>query len=334
MKNTGGRRTARRIAATTGLSAVVASTMIAPGTAHAEPTKEDVEAEIERLNEESSSAVEAYNQAKEDHEVAETLYEELEEQVGDEEERYEELRGKVQQLANATYQSGELDSTTNILTSDGPEALLEQNADLNYLSEAQKAQLEEFGESSERLFSLKDEAEEALEEAEEALEEAEEAKEEVEAKIAEQQELLEQFPDADASAEGANDEAGQSYTGGASGNAGAALDFAYAQVGKPYIYGGTGPAGYDCSGLVQASWRNAGVDLPRTTYAQAEVGQRIYDMGALQPGDIMFFFGDLGHNGLYAGNGQMVHAPRTGRNIEVVGLAAYWGSQFQFAVRP
>ncbi|MFD3688762.1 NlpC/P60 family protein [Nocardiopsis sp. NPDC058631] len=333
MKNPGGRRTARRIVTTTGIGAVVASTLIAPGTAYAEPTQEDVEERIEELNEESAGAVETYNQAKEDHEVAEALYEELEEQVGDEEERYEELRGKVQQLASASYQSGELDSTTSILTSDGPEALLEQNADLNYLSEAQKAELDEFGESSERLFTLKDEAEEALEESETALEEADEAKTDVEAKIEEQQELLSQFPDADRSADGADGSAGQSYTGGASGSAGAALDFAYSKVGLPYVWGGTGPNGYDCSGLTQAAWRSGGVDLPRTTFAQAEVGNRINDMSALQPGDIMFFSG-VNHNGLYAGNGQMVHAPSSGRNIEVVDLAAYWAGQFEFGVRP
>src|SRR5699024_1233149 len=112
----------------------------------------------------------------------------------------------------------------------------------------------------------------------------------------------------------------------------AALDFAYSKVGLPYVYGGTGPNGYDCSGLVQAAWRQAGVDLPRTTYAQANLGTQIHDMSALQPGDIMFFSGQS-HHGLYAGDGQMVHAPRTGRNIEVVGLAAYWAGQFEFAVR-
>ena len=334
MKNPGGRRTARRFAATTGISAVVAGTMLVPGTAYAEPTQDEVEDKIEELREEVSTAVEEYNQAKEDHDVAETLYEDLDEQVGDEEERYEELRTKVQELASATYQSGDLDSMANILSSEGPESLLEQNADLNYLSEAQKAQLDEFGASHERLFALKDEAEEALEEAETALEEAEEAKTGVEEKLEEQETLLAQFPDSDPAAEGADSSGGQSYTGSASGSAGAALDFAYAQVGKPYVWGGTGPNGYDCSGLVQAAWRAGGVDLPRTTYAQAEVGQRIYDMNALQPGDIMFFFGGLSHDGLYAGNGQMVHAPSSGRNIEVVGLAAYWASEFQFAVRP
>ncbi|HIY40638.1 MAG TPA: C40 family peptidase [Candidatus Nocardiopsis merdipullorum] len=330
MNNPGGRRTARRIA-TTGLGVVAAGSFLAPGTAHAEPTQDEVEDRIEELNQEASGLVETYNQAEEDHKAAEVQYEELEEQVGDEEERYEELLGKVQQFANATYQTGELDSTTNVLTSDGPEALLEQNADLNYLSDNQISQLDEFGESSERLFSLKDEAEQALEDAEEALEEAEEAKDEVEEKIEEQETLLAQFPDSDPSTDGADDSGGE-YTGGAGGNAGAALDFAYSKVGLPYVYGGTGPNGYDCSGLVQAAWRQAGVDLPRTTYAQANLGTQIHDMSALQPGDIMFFSGQS-HNGLYAGDGQMVHAPRTGRNIEVVGLAAYWAGQFEFAVR-
>ena len=332
MKNTGGRHAARRIAASTGIGAVVAGSLLVPGTAHAEPTREDVEERIEELNSESASAVETFNQAEEDYDVAQAQYEELEEQVGDEEERYDELREKVTQFASAAYQSGDLDSTTNVLTSDGPEGLLEQNADLSYLSSTQQAELDEFGESAERLFSLKDEAETALEDAEESLENAEEAKDEVEEKIEEQQDLLAEFPDADASTEGANDTGGEN-TSGASGSTGSALDFAYSQIGKPYIYGGTGPAGYDCSGLVQAAWRAGGVDLPRTTYAQADVGTRIYDLGAVQPGDILFFFPDLGHNGLAAGNGMMVHAPRTGRNLEEVNLAAYWASEFQFAVR-
>ena len=329
MKNPGGRRTTRRIA-TTGLGVVAAGTFLAPGTAHAEPTQDEVEDRIEELNAEASTAVENYNQAEEDHEAAKAAHDELDEQVGDEQGRYDDLREKVQQFANATYQSGELDSTANVLTSDGPEDLLEQNADLNYLSDTQQAQLDDFGESAERLFALKDEAVESLEEAEEALEEAEDSKDEVEEAIEEQQDLLDQFPDADASAEGGDDSGGQSHAG--SGDAATALDAAYSRVGLPYIYGGTGPDGYDCSGLVQASWRAAGVDLPRTTYAQAEVGTRIGDMGALQPGDILFFSG-MGHNGLYAGDGQMVHAPRTGRNLEVVSLAAYWGGQFEFAVR-
>ncbi|MGW5878312.1 NlpC/P60 family protein [Nocardiopsis terrae] len=329
MKNPGGRRTARRIA-TTGLGVVAAGTFIAPGVAHAEPTQDEVEDRIEELNQEASTAVEEYNQAEEDYDAAKAAYDELDEQVGDEQERYDELREQVQQFANATYQGGDLNSTANVLTSDGPGTLLEQNADLNYLSENQQSQLDDFGESSERLFALKDEAEKALEDAEESRDEAEDAKDEVEEAIEEQQELLAQFPDSDPSAEGADDSAGQTHAG--SGSAAVALDFAISKVGLPYVWGGTGPNGYDCSGLVQASWRAASVNLPRTTYAQAGMGTRINDYGSLQPGDIMFFSGQ-GHNGLYAGNGQMVHAPSSGRNIEVVDLAAYWAGQFEFAVR-
>ncbi|WP_028649662.1 NlpC/P60 family protein [Nocardiopsis sp. CNT312] len=333
MNDAGGRRTARRLAST-GLGVAIAGSLVSPGTAYAEPTQDEVEDRIAELNEQASDKVEAYNQAEEDHEVALAQYEELEEQVGDEEETYNELRSQVQRFAAAAYQSGGVDATASILTSDRPEEVLEQDADMNYLSESQLAQLDEFGESAERLFALKDEAEEALEAAEEELEEAEEAKEEVEEAIAEQEALLAQFPSSDPTAEGASSAGGADYTGSATGSAGAALDFAYAQVGKPYVWGGTGPNGYDCSGLVQAAWRAGGVNLPRTTYSQANAGPRIYDMSALQPGDIMFFYGGLSHDGLYAGNGQMVHAPSSGRNIEIVGLAAYWAGQFQFAVRP
>jgi peptidoglycan DL-endopeptidase CwlO len=54
----------------------------------------------------------------------------------------------------------------------------------------------------------------------------------------------------------------------------------------------------------------------------------------LQPGDLVFFYSGLSHMGMYAGNGQMVHAPRSGRNIEVVSLSGYWQGQFQMARRP
>lgn len=75
------------------------------------------------------------------------------------------------------------------------------------------------------------------------------------------------------------------------------------------------------------------MSLPRTTYGQAEAGNRV-TRDQLQPGDIVFFFGGLGHDGLYVGNGQMIHAPRSGKNVEVVSLSGYWDGQFQFGVRP
>ncbi|GAA3734455.1 ElaB/YqjD/DUF883 family membrane-anchored ribosome-binding protein [Spinactinospora alkalitolerans] len=330
MTDNGGRRTARRIA--TGLGVAAAGSLILPGFAHAdpEPTQEEAEARLGELQEEADIAVQDYNQAKEDYDAAKKKVEELENQVGDEEERYNELRDQVAEFASAAYQGTDLDSSMTVLSIDDPEDVYEQAADIGYLSENQRAELEEFAGSSERLIKLKQEAEDALEDAEEQKDEAEEQKDDVEERIGEQEELLAQFPDADPAAGGSD--AGGSYTGSASGNARAALDFAYAQIGKPYVWGGAGPDGYDCSGLTMRAWGAAGVNLPRTTYAQANAGQRV-SRDALQPGDLVFFSGQ-GHMGIYAGNNQMVHAPRTGKNVEVVSLAGYWDGQYEFAVRP
>ncbi|WNI22936.1 NlpC/P60 family protein [Streptomyces sp. ITFR-16] len=92
------------------------------------------------------------------------------------------------------------------------------------------------------------------------------------------------------------------------------LAFARAQLGKPYVWGATGPASYDCSGLTQAAWKAAGVDIPRTTWDQVEVGTRIATED-LQPGDLVFFYDDISHVGIYKGDGMMIHAPKPGANV-------------------
>ncbi|GAA3391912.1 C40 family peptidase [Streptomyces roseoviridis] len=93
-----------------------------------------------------------------------------------------------------------------------------------------------------------------------------------------------------------------------------AIAFARAQIGKPYVWGATGPNSYDCSGLTQAAWRAAGVDLPRTTWDQVEAGSRVTTAGLL-PGDLVFFYDDISHVGLYIGDGKMIHAPKPGAYV-------------------
>ncbi|MFB7559181.1 C40 family peptidase [Streptomyces brevispora] len=92
------------------------------------------------------------------------------------------------------------------------------------------------------------------------------------------------------------------------------LAFARAQIGKPYVWGATGPSSYDCSGLTQAAWKAAGVTLPRTTWDQVEVGTRIATAD-LRPGDLVFFYDDISHVGIYKGDGMMIHAPKPGANV-------------------
>ncbi|MFD4030306.1 NlpC/P60 family protein [Streptomyces sp. NPDC058637] len=108
-----------------------------------------------------------------------------------------------------------------------------------------------------------------------------------------------------------------SETGSDSGYAAKAdkvLAFARAQIGKPYVWGATGPASYDCSGLTQAAWKAAGVTLPRTTWDQVEAGTRVATAD-LQPGDLVFFYDDISHVGVYKGDGMMIHAPKPGANV-------------------
>ncbi|CAL9507527.1 hypothetical protein SUDANB37_03597 [Streptomyces sp. enrichment culture] len=115
---------------------------------------------------------------------------------------------------------------------------------------------------------------------------------------------------------------GDAYVGGTAGagdrayavKAGKVLAFARAQVGKPYVRGAAGPSSYDCSGLTQAAWKAAGVDLPRTAEGQADAGRRVAP-GELLPGDLVFFHDDGSHVGVYAGDGRMVHAPRPGGTV-------------------
>ncbi|MFJ1745597.1 NlpC/P60 family protein [Streptomyces sp. NPDC088116] len=92
------------------------------------------------------------------------------------------------------------------------------------------------------------------------------------------------------------------------------LAFARAQIGKPYVWGATGPSSYDCSGLTQAAWKEAGVELPRTTWDQVKTGTRVATED-LRPGDLVFFYDDISHVGIYIGDGMMIHAPKPGANV-------------------
>ncbi|MET9561207.1 NlpC/P60 family protein [Streptomyces tauricus] len=93
-----------------------------------------------------------------------------------------------------------------------------------------------------------------------------------------------------------------------------ALAFARAQIGKPYVWGASGPGSYDCSGLTQAAWKAAGVTLPRTTWDQVETGTTV-SVNNAQPGDLVFFYDDISHVGIYIGDGMMIHAPKPGAYV-------------------
>ena len=122
------------------------------------------------------------------------------------------------------------------------------------------------------------------------------------------------------------------YTGPTLTQAGKAVAFAYAQLGKPYQWGATGPGSYDCSGLVQAAWAAAGVSIPRTTYAQWAALPHI-STSALEPGDLLYFDG-IGHVAMYVGGGYIIDAPQTGLNVQKIPLSGWYQSTLVGAARP
>jgi hypothetical protein len=102
-----------------------------------------------------------------------------------------------------------------------------------------------------------------------------------------------------------------------------AVSYAKRLVGVPYRYGGSTPrSGFDCSGFVSFVYRHFGIALPRTSYGQYGVGRSV-PRRALRPGDLVFFDG-LGHVGMYVGAGRFIHAPSSGKRVQVSRLAESW----------
>lgn len=95
-----------------------------------------------------------------------------------------------------------------------------------------------------------------------------------------------------------------------------AVNYALSKVGGPYVHGGNGPRGFDCSGLTSAAWRAAGISLPRTASGQYGVGTPV-SLQDLQPGDLVFYYSGISHVGIYIGNGKIVDAANPRRGIRI-----------------
>ncbi|WP_067488487.1 C40 family peptidase [Actinomadura hibisca] len=112
-----------------------------------------------------------------------------------------------------------------------------------------------------------------------------------------------------------------------------AVRHALKQLGRPYVWGGTGPNGFDCSGLMQQAWKQAGVTVPRVSYDQYRKVRTHIARKNLRPGDLVFF-NKLGHVGMYVGDQHFVHAPRPGRTVTLEKLRGYYDTGFVGASRP
>ncbi|MGP3913634.1 NlpC/P60 family protein [Nonomuraea sp. 10N515B] len=295
------------------------------------PTISQAKAKLEKLNDKADKVVDQYNTATERYKKAKSTYVKLNDSYKRKLETVADLRAQVINMAVDSYRlGGDVISLPGLIGAGNPEDFLSRLAVAGQMSQERAQKLAAFDRENRGLKAERDKAQEALEAADRERDGVEEERSEILKLIAEQKKLLKKLG---AYNPGNPSSAGIKYTGSASGNAAAVLRFAYAQVGKPYVYGGTGPGGFDCSGLTQAAWQAGGVSLPRTTWQQWAWGaDRKVSLDDLQPGDLIFSEG-LGHVSIYAGNGEIVHAPQTGDVIKVVQLSDY-GRTLAGAVRP
>jgi cell wall-associated NlpC family hydrolase len=311
--------------------ALTATLALPAGTAYAEPkpTLSQANKKLEKMNEQVDQLVEKYNQVGEDLSAAEKKLAVTRVAARREQASFEEMRKKVAEMAATAYKSGDAGDVSGFLAASDPQSVLDQAAVFAHLSENRASQLSQFLAAAQRMERQQAQAKSAFDRVASKAKELRDQKRTVEKSIAQQRRLVQRMGRSERPKGGT----GGTYNGPATGSARAALQFAYGQLHKPYEYGAEGPDTYDCSGLTMMSWRSGGVSLPRTTNTQYAASRRV-SFENLQPGDLVFF-NSLGHVGMYVGGGNMIHAPRTGKNVEIVDITSgYYRQNFYGAGRP
>lgn len=315
--------------------AAAGATLAVPTVSSAEPapTIAQTKEQVDRLYEQAEAATEQYNAATEKRGQLQRDITGLQNRITEEQERLRRAQEDLGATASARYRAGGVDPLLQMMLSTDPDRYLERAGALDVISTRQAASLRAAADARRTLDQSRAEATGRLAEIETANTVQADRKREVESKLAEANRILNRLEASERAQvlgqDGANapattpgkrpDAKPPTYTGPASGRAKAAIDFAYSQLGKPYVWGATGPDGYDCSGLTGAAWRAAGVSLPRTSQAQFAAGRKVA-RSDLQPGDLVYFYDDIHHVGLYIGDGKMIDAPRPGKSVQIASI--------------
>lgn len=283
------------------------------------PSVEEVRTRVDELHRQAGTATQAYDAAAGRTERQRALLSALMDQVAGTTQKLNEARRLLGSYAADRYRgAGGLGGTATLLLSDDPQAFFAQTHLLDRLGGREDALLTQYTRARAQTAGKRREAAVVVSDLERAQEELRGRKQEVQARLAEANGLLAQLTAPErARALEARAPAGSGprpSDAAASASGAAAVAFARAQLGKPYVWGAIGPNSYDCSGLTQAAWRAAGIRLPRTTWDQVKAAPRIATK-QLRPGDLVFFYSDISHVGIYIGGGRMIHAPRPGTSV-------------------
>ncbi|MER6102484.1 C40 family peptidase [Streptomyces sp. NPDC001832] len=314
---------AARTAATLAFAGAATAAAL-PGSAHADPqlAPARIRAEADRLYKDAEVATEQYNGTKEKAAAAADALDTLRDEAARRTERLNASRNALGSLAAAQYRTGGLDPAVQLALSSDPDQYLERASYVDRIGDRQAAEVRGVERQVARIAQLRSQAEGKLTELASRQAELKKHKATIRTKLADAQRLLATLSPAERAAYESSDaartadRAGRGPVQAPNARAAEAVAFAYGALGKPYVWGATGPSSFDCSGLTQAAWRSAGVSLPRTTYTQINAGRHI-SRSELAPGDLVFFYSGISHVGLYIGHGRMIHAPRPGAPVRI-----------------
>ncbi|NJP68670.1 hypothetical protein HCJ92_20830 [Streptomyces sp. ventii] len=296
-----------------------------------DPGPETVNSAGERVDDllaEAERAVEAHNAVDERVSQLGEEVERRQERLARSQQRVNDQRRAIGSAAAAHYRSGSLDPALALLLADDPDGYLDRAAHLDRVGDRQRGELHGLLAAQRVVDQQRAEAGALLAELEERRAELSDRKSEVQAKLGRAQHRLNRLTaeeraerersERERAARGEHRDGGPGPASAAadapSGRAAAAVSAARAALGRPYVWGSTGPHGFDCSGLTQWAYAQAGASLPRTSQGQAGAGRRVA-LEQARPGDLVIYRDDASHVALYVGDGQVVHAPYPGASV-------------------
>ncbi|MDK9499361.1 NlpC/P60 family protein [Streptomyces katrae] len=296
---------------------------------------EQVRKEIEDLYRQAGAATDAYNLAEGETKAQSERIVQIANLVVAGQDRISSLKDRAGAAARAQYRSGGLPPGARLALSESPADYLDgtgrlrqgEKATTDLLSELNRTQtdLERYAKEAGALWQKMEDNRAKKEAAKKEIEEKIKAAEALENRLEaeEKARLIQLEQEAQYKAQTAWLSSGaMKDVGGAATDAGKrAVQWATAQMGKPYVWGATGPDSFDCSGLTSQAWLAAGRGIPRTSQEQLRLLPKVA-VKDMRPGDLIIYFDDASHVGMYVGDGAMVHAPRPGRTVTMAGAGS------------
>mgnify|MGYP001127321136 CR=1 FL=1 len=289
----------------------------------------------EALTEQWHAATDAHAAAETDAETAREAVEPAQEAAARAEADEEQYRGQLDVMALATFENGKLDQFDALLSSTSPQNFLDQMSALESLTAEHRVQLEEFEAKATAARQARADADAAVARAQQTADDAQRTADDIKSRkaaadvrIKDVEKMISRLSPAERAKLLSPDEGAPIGIVLGSGIGAKALAMAATKLGRPYVWGATGPGSFDCSGLTSWAFKQVGMTLPRSSSAQSQIGTPV-SWNDLQPGDLVFYYSPVSHVGIYAGGGKMINAPESGDVVkyQTVSRSAFSGAR-------